>query len=228
MGSIDDTARKIERDAANDIAHGLSNYDHVQQEVADIYHGDPKKFQAVLRFMANDSEYLRSMGLVSQYETKGNDITGIWFKKIPSPTPDGKLDSASLFMDTEGFRHFLTDPKEIQESQALADAIGNHRMADVQRYMSENASDPEKLQRIFDSMGILNLGAGLRFTYDSKAQTLTASYMDMTPPSQRTSPLPSVTIAGDVPDHNEGYHYSRFYQKHRPGEQFIEIPYDEP
>jgi hypothetical protein len=212
MGEIEDIGRKIERDSANDIGDKLAHSHQVQQEVADLYHGDPAKFKAVLKFMANDTEYLKSLGLTQQVETTGSDITGIWFKANKN---NGEPNTVTSFLDAESFRHFLPDPMERKEAAALADSITKHDYGSVQAYLDQNASDPTKLNRIFQSFDVLNLNVLLRQKYDEKAHTVTYTFDDTKPPSQRTGPLPSITVGADQ---DPGYQFTSFGMKHRPGQ----------
>jgi hypothetical protein len=215
MGEIEDIGRRIERDSANDIGDKLAHSHQVQQEVADLYHGDPAKFQAVLKFMANDTQYLKSLGLTQQIETSGNDITGIWFNANKA---DGAPNAVPSFLDTESFRHFLPDPIERKEAAALANSITSHDYGNIQAYLDQNASDPDKLTRIFQSFDVLNLNVGLARKSDEKAHTMTYSFDDSTRPRSRTEPLPSVTVS--VAEPHAGYLNTDFRKLRRPGQLF--------
>jgi hypothetical protein len=215
MGEIENIGRRIERDSATDIRHKLAHSEQVQQEVADLYHSDPAKFQSVLKFMANDTENLNALGLRAQVERSGNDITGLWFK---STRHDGAPDTMPSFLDTESFRHFLTDPNEQQESISLANAFAHHDYGSVQAYLDANKSDPAKLARIFESFDVLNQNAGLTREFNPETHTLTMTASDMSMESDRPVQWPSVTIPARI---RPTLLDTDFQLRHKPGEYTV-------
>jgi len=194
MEEIEKIGRQIERDSARDIGDRMAHFNSVQQEMADLYHGDPAKFQAVLKFMASDTENLKSLGLTPKIETNGNDITGIWFRNTKH---EGEPDAVPSFTDTESFRYFLTDPVEQKESIEVANAIAARDYGSIQAYLNANAADPAKLKRIFQSFDVLSQNGGLSQHSDRQNHRLVLTFGDASAPNDRPAKWPSVSVPID-------------------------------